>query len=88
MYKRQVYEDNLQRTAKHIKEALEVPPGHVIYLDYPLDSPHLVIGNVSLVGHSGVEIRDRDRDNKYADMIIVPQELILKLTSRPVDEAA
>jgi hypothetical protein len=76
----EVYEKNLQRTAKHIKEALEVPTGHVIYLDYPLDSPHLVVGNVSLVGRSGVEIRDaRECSDGYADMIIVPQELILRL---------
>jgi hypothetical protein len=83
---REVYVENLQRTAEHIEKALKVPAGHVVYLDYPLDSPHLVIGNVPLVGHSGVEIRGER--NGYADMIIVPQELILKLTSRPVDEAA
>jgi hypothetical protein len=75
----QVLKDNLLRTVGFMDKARRVPTGHVIYLDYPLNSPHLVVGNVSLVGHPDVEIRDRDRDNEYADMIIVPQELILRL---------
>ena len=60
----------MHRTAKLIEKALEVPAGHVIYLDYPLDSPHLVVGNVSLVGHPDVKIRGVC--DGYADMIIVP----------------
>ena len=71
----QVDKENLRRTVNLIEEARRVPTGHVIYLDYPLNSKHLVVGNVPLVDHSDVEIRRPDKDNKYADMIIVPQRL-------------
>ena len=66
--------DNLYRTAELIEEARGVPPGHVIYLDYPLNSPHLtqvVVDGFPLVDHPDVEMCDV-RDG-YADMIIVPQ---------------
>jgi hypothetical protein len=69
----QVLKDNLLRTVGFMDKARRVPTGHVIYLDYPLNSPHLVVGNVSLVGHPDVKIRGVC--DGYADMIIVPQRL-------------
>jgi hypothetical protein len=65
-----VSSDNLYRTAELIEEARGVPPGHVIYLDYPLNSPHLVVDGIELVGRPDVEIRDVC--DGYANMIIVP----------------
>lgn len=45
----------------------------MVYIDYPLKSPHLVVGGVSLVDRPGVVTRGVC--DGYANMIIVPFDL-------------
>ncbi len=73
----EVKKENLERSARLVEEARNVPPGHVVYVDYPLESPHLMVNGRALVRHPDVEIRGED--GKYADLIVVPLQLFFPL---------
>jgi hypothetical protein len=76
----EVKKENLERSARLVEEARNVPPGHVVYVDYPLKSPHLMVNGRALVGHSDVQIRGAD--GKYADLIVVPLQLFFGRVER------
>jgi len=60
------------------KRARREPVGHVVYVDYPLGSPHLK----PLLGLAGVVVTGPSADGKYADTVVVPVEQILLLWRR------
>jgi hypothetical protein len=71
----QVSKANLERTVDLVETVRcdEKYIDHVVYVDYPLKSPHLA----DVIGRAGVTIIGRDGD--YADLIAVPLSFFFEL---------
>ena len=73
----QVSMTNLERSTRLVEQVRrdEKYVNHVVYVDYPMSSPHLA----NVIGHHDVKIVRGDGKSIYADIIAVPVDVILPL---------